>query len=304
MKTYLDCIPCFFKQTIEASKLAGASNKKQKVILLKVADALKRFPLSASPPEMGRIIYGLVKKVTANTDPYRKIKLKSNRTALKLYRKLKDKIAGSRKPLLMAVELAIAGNIIDYGIKNTLNVDNELKKILNQESKTIGKENKKIFNYSHFKSCLKRAKTILILGDNAGEIVFDRVLIEEIKKSDPDKEIFYCVKEKPIINDALIQDAYQCKINKVAKVLSCGLDSPGTILKLCSRNFLKLYKRADMVISKGQGNFEALSQADRKVFFLFMAKCPVVAADVGCNIGDIILLHNPGKKDADKSHLR
>lgn len=296
MKTYLDCIPCFFKQAIEASRHAGVNEKKQKKIIQGIADALIKFPLSASPPEMGRIIYGLVKKVSGNNDPYLKIKLKSNRTALKLYSKLKTKIAASKRPLLTAVELAIAGNIIDYGIKNRLDLNSELKKMLNQENKTIKKEDKKLFNYSRFKEYLKQARSILILGDNAGEIVFDRVLIEEIKKTDKDKDIFYAVKESPIINDALVQDAYQCGINKVANVISCGLDSPGTILKLCSKNFLKVYQKSDMIISKGQGNFEALSKTNCKIFFLFMAKCPVVAADVGCNIGDIILLHNQGGK--------
>ena len=292
MKTYLECIPCFFKQALEAARLSGATNRTQKKILDAVALSIPKFPLSSCPPEMARIIYGVVKKVTARDDPYAKIKEKSNKLALKAYPKLKEKIACSRDSLLMAIELAIAGNIIDYGVKNSINVKEELDKILNKESEAIRKEGKKIFNYEGFKRALKSAKTILYLADNAGEVVFDRILIEEIKKADKSKDIIYAVKEKPVINDALAEDARIAGISRYARIVSSGLDTPGTVLSLCSREFLKTFKRADMIISKGQGNFEALSNCKRSLFFLFMAKCPVVAQDVGCKVGDIILLQN------------
>ena len=295
MKTHLDCISCFFKQALDAARIAGAGAKTQKKVLSELARALPTFSLNSSPPQMGRIIYGLVRKITGKKDPYKKLKQKSNRLALGLYSKLKDKVSASSDRLLVAVELAIAGNIIDYGVKNSLNVDKELKKILSQENKIIRSEKKKLFNYSEFKRALRKAKTILYLGDNTGEIVFDRVLIEEIKRIGKNKKIIFAVKEKPIINDALVEDAYICGVDKIAEVISSGLDSPGTILSLCSKRFLKVYKKADMIISKGQGNFEALSDAKRDIFFLFMAKCPVVAGDIGCNLGDVILCHNSKK---------
>ena len=195
----------------------------------------------------------------------------------------------------MALELAIVGNIIDYGVKNSLDVDKELKRILNEENKIIRKETKATFDYPEFKRALNKARTILYLADNAGETVFDRVLLEEIKRLDKNKKIIYAVKEKPIINDALLADAYACGIDKVAEVISCGSDAPGTILSLCSKQFLKIHKKADMTISKGQGNFEALSRQSRPTFFLFIAKCPVIAKDAGCKIGDIILFCNSAK---------
>ena len=296
MKTYLDCIPCFFKQGLEAARIAGASEKTQKRILDKIAAAIRKFPLSSSPPEMGQIIYGLVRRETGNADPYVKIKAKSNKLALRIYSRLKKKVNHSRHKLLTALELAVAGNIIDYGVKNSLDVEKELEKILSEENKAIAKEGKGVFNYPEFKRVLKSAGTILYLADNAGETVFDRVLIEEIKRIDRNKEILYAVKEKPVINDALIEDALQCGIDKVAQIISSGLDTPGTILRLCSKKFLKIFKKADMIISKGQGNFEALSNASRPIFFLFMAKCPVVARDMGCKLGDIILLHSQKKQ--------
>jgi len=296
MKTYLDCIPCFFKQALDAARIAGANELTQKRILNRLAKTIQKFPLSSTPPEMGRTIYKLVKEVTKKDDPYREIKAKNNRLALRFYPKLKRRVSYSKDGLLTALELAIAGNIIDYGAKNSLNVDKRLKEILNEEENAIKQEDKAIFDYSQFKDSLKKANSILYLADNAGETVFDRILIEEIKSIYNDKEIIYAVKERPIINDALIQDAYICGIDKSAEVISCGSDGPGTILPLCSKNFLKIYKRVDMVISKGQGNYEALSKERCPIFFLFMAKCPAIAKDVGCNVGDIILMKNSSRK--------
>ncbi len=296
MKTYLDCFPCFFKQALEAARISGADEGTQRRILNEVAKILPNLALKASPPEMGRIIYDLVKKIAKNKDPYLMLKKKSNKLALNIYGKLKKKVSSSRDSLLMAVELAIAGNIIDYGAKNSLNVEAEIIKILNKEERRIRKESKAIFDYPRFKANLKKAKTILYLADNAGEVVFDRILIEEIKRLYKNKNITYAVKEKPVINDALVRDACVCGIDKLAEVVSSGSDAPGTIISLCSAEFLSMYRKADMVISKGQGNFEALSQERRPIFFLLMAKCPVIAKDVGCKLGDVILLHHSDKK--------
>jgi hypothetical protein len=289
MKTYLDCIPCFFRQALEASKLAGADHPTQRRVLNKLAGILPAFPLTSTPPEMGRIIYRMVSRVTGKKDPYARIKAESNRKALKLYPQLKKKIARSRDRLGAAVRLAIAGNIIDYGVKNSLNVERELEKMLIAESRAIHQENRKLYQCERFKRALRKAETVLILGDNAGETVFDRLLIEEIKREDPQKQISYAVKAGPTINDALEEDARFCGIDRVARIISSGLAAPGTILSLCSRSFLRVFHESDMVISKGQGNFESLSFAPRTVFFLFMANRPVVATHVGCQMGDIIL---------------
>ncbi|MBN2483961.1 MAG: DUF89 family protein [Candidatus Omnitrophica bacterium] len=295
MKTYLDCIPCFFRQALESARMSGADEKKQKQIVDAVAKSILKISPEFCPPEMARIIHRELGKVTKIKDPYAQIKKKSNRLALGIYGKLKKRMDRSRDKLLVAVELAIAGNIIDYGVKNSLNVDAELARIIDEESRAIRKERKAIFDYVRFKRHLGRARTILYLADNAGETVFDRILIEEIKREDESKEIIYAVKEKPAINDALKEDAITCGIDKIATVISSGADAPGTVLPLCSKKFLKIFRSADMVISKGQGNFEALSGTSRLVFFMFMAKCAVIADEVGCDIGDIILLSHNGR---------
>lgn len=290
MKTYLDCIPCFFRQALDAARIIGASPKVQKQIIDEFARIIPKVSLKSSPPEIARFEYNLLKKISGNGDPYKKIKQKSNRLALRLYDKLKNKVGHAKDRLLAALELTIAGNVIDFGVKNTLNVNKELKKILAQEKKYIQK--KSIFHYSQFKQALRGKESILYLADNAGETVFDRVLIEEVKRIYPKKIIYFAVKDKPIINDALLEDAKICGLDKFARIISNGSDAPGTILPFCSKEFRRIYRKAGMIISKGQGNFESLSQEKRPIFFLFMVKCPVVAHQTHCKLGDIVLLYN------------
>jgi len=294
MRTYLDCIPCFFRQALEGARIVGAGPKVQKQIINEFAGIIPKISLNSPPPEIARFGYNLLKELSRNSDPYKKIKQKSNRLALRIYDKLKNKAVHSNNRLLTSLEVAIAGNIIDFGVKNNLNINEELKKILVREEKYIRR--KTIFHYSAFKRALPKAKNILYLADNAGETVFDRILIEEIKNLYPNKIIYYAVKDKPIINDALFDDARVCGLDRVSRVISNGTDAPGTILSLCSKEFKRIYCKADMIISKGQGNFETLSQEKRPIFFLFMVKCQVVAKHTGCKLGDIVLLYNSNKR--------
>jgi len=295
MKTHLDCIPCFFRQILDAARISGAGTVIQKKVLFELSEILSEFSLQASPPELSRTVYGIVRKATRQNDPYLKIKKQSNRFVLKMYPELCNRLSASDDRLLKAVEMAIAGNIIDYGVRNSLNIKEELKKILHTEKQSFGKGNNAFIHYHDFKTTVTKAKNILYLADNAGETVFDRILIEEIKRKDTRKKITYAVKGSPIINDALIEDAYQCGIDKIATVVSSGSDAPGTILPLCSKEFLKMYRAADMIISKGQGNFETLSEEKKPIFFMLRAKCPVVARDIGCRLGEILLLFNRRK---------
>ncbi len=292
MKTYLDCIPCFFRQALEAARMTGADEKIQKKILGEVAKVIPDIKLSSTPPEMGKTIHDIVKKVTGQEDPYKKLKERATEQTLKMYPELKKKVKSANDRLLMAVELAIAGNIIDYGTKNSLNVEKELAKILQKEQRIIEEEKDSIFDFNSFKKAIRNANKILYIGDNAGETVFDCILLEELKRIYPEKEIIYAVREKPIINDALKEDAIEAGIDNFAKIISSGSEVPGTIIPLCSKNFIDIFKKSDVVISKGQGNYETLSHEKRPIFFLFMAKCPVIAKDVDCEVGDIILVCN------------
>lgn len=289
MKTYLDCIPCFYRQALDAARIAGTDEIKQKQIVDKISQLIPDFPLEASPPEMGRAIHSLVRKISGVKDPFKEIKENSNKFALKLFPKLKQEINNSEDRLLTAVKLSIIGNIIDYGAKNSLDVPKEINYLFQGNFKTDNKNNSIIFKYKQFKEALNEVDDLIYLADNAGEVVFDRLLIEELVK-ELGKEVIYVVKDKPIINDALIKDAIFCGINEVAKIISSGSDAPGTLVKYCSGEFIRLYQKAELIISKGQGNYEALSEEDRPIFFLFRAKCPVIAKDVGCNVGDMVLV--------------
>ncbi len=292
MKTYLECIPCFLKQALEAGRMAGANAKTQKKILDEIAKSIPDIKLSSTPPEMGKTIHDIAKRLTGEQDPYRKLKERATEQTLKIYPELKKKTESANDKLLMAVELAIAGNIIDYGTKNSLDVEKELTKILRAEQRVIEEEKESIFNFESFKNAVKNSKDILYIGDNVGETVFDCILLQEIKRIYPEKEIVYAVREKPIINDALKEDAVKAGIDNFAEIISSGSEVPGTILPLCSKKFLKIFKKSDLVISKGQGNYETLSDEKRPIFFLFMAKCPVVARHIDCGVGEIVLICN------------
>ncbi|MDD2654838.1 MAG: ARMT1-like domain-containing protein, partial [Candidatus Omnitrophica bacterium] len=244
--------------------------------------------MNECPPYMGRILYKLVSKITGVKDPFKKIKMQSNRMALKLYPELKKKIRKSSDSLLTAVTLAIVGNIIDYGAKHSFDIDKETKAILNPDFDVHNTHRKAIFDYDAFKKALDNTDSVLYIADNAGEVVFDKVLIEEMNK-----KVIYVVRENPIINDALKEDAIICGIDKVARITSSGCDGPGVMLQYCNKKFLKLFNSAQMIISKGQGNFEALSNVkSRPIFFLFRVKCDVVGRHLGFQIGDIILKSN------------
>ncbi len=289
MRTYLDCIPCFYKQALDAARIAGADEIIQKKIIDELSQLIPNFSLETVPPEMGRAIYSLVGKISGVKDPFKEIKENSNKFALKLYPELKQEINNSEDRLLTAVKLSIIGNIIDYGAKNSLNVEEEINHLFQGNFIVNNENNTTVFRYQEFKEILSKVNHIIYLADNAGEVVFDRLLIEELVEK-LEKQVIYVVRGKPIINDALIEDAIFCGINKVAKITSSGSDAPGTILKYCSSEFIELYQKAELIISKGQGNYESLSEEGKSIFFLFKAKCMVIAKDIGCNVGDMVLV--------------
>jgi len=175
LRTYLDCIPCFFTQALKAAKIAGADEDMQKKILGEVSKLVPDLPLSITPPEMGRSVYQLVNKLTGNDDPFREIKKSSNQLILNLYPKLKMMVNNSEDRLLAAIKLATAGNIIDYGAPASFEIEKEVA--------NCQKGNFAVFDYLEFRQALDNTDSVLYLGDNAGEIVFDKLLIEELGKN-------------------------------------------------------------------------------------------------------------------------
>ena len=276
MKSYLDCIPCFFEQVLRAGRIATDDEHLLKQLLDELGKRLHQISLDSTPPETGRLIYRMVREITENPDPFRELKLQSTREALALYPSLKRTIEESDDNLLTAIRIAIAGNVIDFGASATFDINTAIKETLVQDFA--------IYDYSTFKNNLEKAEHVLYIGDNAGETVFDRLLIEQLNKP-----VTYVVREEPVINDATAEDAIQAGIDKVAKIVSSGSDAPGTIPGICSPEFRKMLDSAEFVIAKGQGNYEGLSNENRSIFFLLMTKCQIIANDLGVSKGDIVL---------------
>jgi len=281
MRTYLDCLPCFLSQTLRTSRIATTEEKIQREILNQVMEKLINLSLDTSPPQIAQVVYRTIKTVTGNGDPYAETKKRQNELALSFYPEFKEMTRTSKDPLLFALKLAIAGNIIDLGVQRE--VTDLRGEIFEALSAPLS-----VNDYDAFKKNINNSKLILYLGDNAGEIVFDRILIEELNKIDKLKIIF-AVREKPIINDATLEDAKFVGMDRQAEVISNGSDAPATILSECSAEFINLFQKADMVIAKGQGNYESLSDENKNVFFLLKVKCPIVANHLNADVGDAIL---------------
>ncbi|MGD8286856.1 MAG: ARMT1-like domain-containing protein [Desulfobacterales bacterium] len=281
MKTYLDCIPCFFRQALAAARMASADETIHRRVLNSVAFMIPDLALNATPPEIAQQVYQVVYEITDNRDPYHEAKSRANESAMSCYSRMKDTVDYSNDPLQTACKLAIAGNAIDLGARAEFDsidsiVEDSVGYQLDQE------------HYRQFKESIGQSYLILYIADNAGEIVFDRILIEQliqIKKL----KIVFVVREKPIINDATSDDALQVGLNKVARIISNGSDAPATILSQCSPKMRGYYQAADLIISKGQGNYESLSDRSENIFFLFKVKCPVIARYSGFDLDSLVL---------------
>lgn len=282
MKIALECFSCFLKQAVEAAEMSTESETMRREILREVLKESLKISFDRTPVHMGMIIHRIVREKTKNPDPYANLKKKYNARALELYPYMKELVGYSKEKLVTAVKLAIAGNILDFGIGGYAK-DFGVKEIIDE----VLEQPFAVDNYQNFRKALSKADSILYLADNTGEIVFDRVLIEEIP--DYKKRITLVVKESPIINDATLEDAEAVGLADQVRVISSGLEAPGTIIDHCSEDFLDALHSADMIISKGQGNYEGLSDLSLPIFFLLKAKCKVIARNLGVKVGDLIL---------------
>jgi uncharacterized protein with ATP-grasp and redox domains len=276
MKTYLDCYPCFLRQALHAARMAGANEHQQRVVLDLVLDLLRQVELSSTPPEIGDQVHRLVRQEVNDGDPYRAIKEASTRYAQSLYPRMKALLVEADDPLDVAVRLGIAGNIMDAAPDREYDLWDTVERMLVQPLA--------IDDGGAFREALARVDRVLYLADNAGETVFDRVLIEAL-----DTPVAYAVKGGPTLNDATREDALAAGVDRVAEVVSTGSDAPGTLLDRCSDEFRRLYDQAELVIAKGQANYETLSKEGPKVFCLLQTKCPVIARDVGVPVGSMVL---------------
>ena len=282
MRFHLDCIPCLQRQALQAARFVTDSEQQQEEILRNVMDELLKTGWEKSPPEMARKVHRIVRERTGNDDPYREVKKEANTVTLGMYPAMKDKVERAADPLMTAVRLAIAGNIIDLGACETYDLERTIAEVLVKPMKGDG--------YSRLREALEKATMLIYLADNSGEVVFDRIFIETILENYEIKKVIFVVKGAPIINDATLIEAKEAGLDRILEVefARMGTGAPGSGHTRESREFSKFLDTGDMVISKGQGNFEGLSHRE-DIFFLLMAKCPLVASEFGADIGDIIL---------------
>ena len=294
MQTYLDCVPCFVRQVLDSVKMTTDDEQIHEKVLREALHLASKMDLHQSPPAMAQKIHRFIRELTGVQDPYMQVKNRFNKFALKMYPDMKERIETSDDPLETAVRLAIAGNIIDLGVKSGL-AESEVERTITRSLT----ESLDMDTLEEFRNATAQAKDILYLGDNAGEIVFDRLLIEQL----PCKNITFVVKAGPIINDATMQDAEMTGLTDMVSVIDNGSDAPGTILQSCSQEFRRRFNEADLVIAKGQGNYETLSDVDKNMFFVLKAKCPVIAQHLGCEIGCLVLTKN-NAKNSNEEYLK
>ena len=295
MKTYIDCIPCFVRQALDTVRHATSNELLHENVLRRVLQEASMIQLKEPPPVMGSRIYALISELTDNEDPYRSLKDNSNKRALQLYPELKEKVKNSTDPLETALRLALAGNVIDLGVKGDVN-DYDI----NQTLEDVMLAPLPFGAVDDFREAAHQAQLILYIGDNAGEIVFDRILIEQL----PKEKITFVVRGQPVINDVTIVDAHTSGMANLVEVVDNGSGAPGTLLNDCSASFQRRFKEADLIIAKGQGNYESLSGSSANITFLLMAKCSVIARDIGCQVGAFIIKNsfskNPGDQGTEK----
>ena len=287
MKTYLDCLPCLMSQALRAARAATDEEDVQRQVLDAIAGLIPHLSLGLRPPEIAQQGYKLIYQIIGDSDPFRKAKTEANEIALALYPQLKKALADSQEPLLTACKLAIAGNSIDLGTNFQWGNFNDIVETALSSPLAIN-------DYEKLRGSITNVRQVLYLGDNAGEIVFDRLLIEELHRV-AEVDITFVVRERPIINDVTLDDALAVGMDRVARVISSGSDAPATILPQCSTEMLRYYRSADVIIAKGQGNYEALDGEDSNIFFLLRAKCPVLAELLDVRVGDAILKQQPAQ---------
>jgi uncharacterized protein with ATP-grasp and redox domains len=281
MKTQLDCMACFVRQGLDAARLITTDRSVHEQIMRDVLKWAAEMDLNTSPPVLAQRIHQRLREITGVKDPYRSAKDQTNLVALQLLPELRKALERAKDPLAMAVRLAIAGNMIDMGVTSHI-TETQIRQAVGQamEMSLCGSQ-------ADFKNSVDRARDIVYLADNAGEIVFDRLLIEQLGPA----RITIVVRSAPILNDATMVDAMTAGLHNLVTVMDNGSDAPGTILTDCSKGFIDRFNAADLIVSKGQGNYETLSEAPNNIYFLFKAKCHVIAADVGQPVGTHMLMH-------------
>ena len=278
MNTLLECIPCFARQVFDAVVEEVEDPARRELILRRLLREIAEANWSGTPPAIAQTLHRSIRRELGNPDPCRNVKLRMNQMAASLVPLLRQRIASHPHPFEAAVRVAVGGNLLDVGAKTQIAAED-----LPAHLETIWTQ-PLCGNVDALFRAADRARSILYLADNAGEIFFDRLLLERL----PARNIAVAVRGSPVLNDATLEDAMQAGIPEIAPVFGNGSDAPGTILEDCSDEFRRRFEQADLVVSKGQGNYETLSDSAKPIFFLFTVKCPLVAAQIGEPVGSLV----------------
>ena len=290
MHTGNDCLVCFLRQALTTLSRSTDDRQLQWQVAAEAAGLFASFDPRVPPPENAVHYYRLIAERTGVADPYLHEKKESNAFAQALEEQTRTLIQAAEDPLLAAMLFAIHSNVIDYGAQYLLDRDAVLASCLQQPLA--------IDHYQTLQRQIAARPSILYLADNCGEITFDKLLIEQLLARGC--AVTAVVRQRPIINDATLDDAASSGLDRLCPVIANGADVPGTPLEACSEPFRELFARADCIISKGMGNFECLSEVDAPLFFLFIVKCTTVCSYLqehfsgnGLQIGSSVLLRGP-----------
>jgi uncharacterized protein with ATP-grasp and redox domains len=268
---YLDCIPCFLRQCLDAARNTTEDARLHEQVVREVLRLACDLDLNRPPPWVGQIIHRRLRELTGVDDPYREAKSRFNTLALSMLPEIRAVVKRDPHPLLAAAKAAIAANVIDLGVKSALGESQARESLRDSCTAEV------YGDLEGFQRQVDEAREILYLADNAGEIAIDRLLIEELGP----ERVTLAVRGRPVINDATIDDARATGLHELTRVIDNGSDAPGTILDDCSAEFMEQFHKADLIIAKGQGNFETLSEIDANIFFSLKVKCPVIATHIG-----------------------
>ncbi len=278
-KVTYDCIPCSIGSLIKLLNTNFIKEDKKDNAMRGLLKFLSEMDYQQAPPALGQKMHRIIRNILENPDPYKQIKQEFNRLMLDDYDKLQLEVKTAADSFNMALRFAIAGNIIDFGPNHHFDINETI-----EQARSV---NLAIDHSKSLRDALDSAQTVLYLGDNAGEIVLDRLFLETIQHPN----VFFAVRGGPIINDVTIEDAEAVGIDKIATIISNGQNAPGTLLETVSDDFRELFDTADLIISKGQGNYEGLANCEKNIYFLLMAKCDHVAAHLGVTCGDFVVVN-------------
>jgi len=278
-----ECYLCIYNQTFNITNRLNLDEKMAAKVLQKAAFVLSNYDTSSPPPIVASEVYEKISEITKKEDLYEKEKVEAINEALKFKPILKNRLSKSKDRLFDACKIAVAGNVIDLGINQEYDLTKEIKRIFEMD---FFKN-----DYDEFKEKLLKVKTICYLADNAGENVFDEILIKVIKEFNPEVKVFYIVRGRPVINDVTIKDLKGLEIFELAEVIDSGVDSPGFCLDKANKKSIDIFNNSDLIISKGMGNFECLfNEIKREIFYLFKVKCDVVARESNSKNGEYMLM--------------